>query len=92
MIVKSLDGVDVEITHCDAGYAPGTLAKGVMLNTTACWCKAAGGKWIRSTHRSAMTTSGIVKKTNAKDLASALSGKEISDATAHSPDPNSSNV
>ncbi len=77
MIIKSLDDVDVEVTFCDAGYSPGSPVKSLMLNTMACWCKVAGGEWVKSPHRSAMTTAQVVRHTNAKDIVSIFSGKEI---------------
>ena len=79
MVVKTLDNVSVEITHCDAGYPPGSPNKNPILNTTACWLKPEGSEWIRSVHRSAMVTAHTVKHTLAKDLASVLGGKEIAD-------------
>lgn len=79
MIVKSLDGIDVDITHCDAGHPPNSPKGSLNLNTGAVWCKPAGKEWIRSGHRSAMVTARIVKFTNAKDLAVALVSKEIVD-------------
>ena len=68
MIVKSLDGVEVDITHCDAGHPPDSPKGCLNLNTTAVWIKPAGGEWIRSRHRSAMVTCHHVKHTNVKDL------------------------
>jgi hypothetical protein len=79
VIVKSLDNIDVDITHCDAGYPPGSPERSLILNVTAVWCKPTGGMWIKSFERSAMKTAELVKHTNVKDLIALLSGKEIED-------------
>ena len=67
MIVSSLDKKDVEITFCDAGYAPGSKP-GQLLNTSVPWFKVEGGEWMRSKYRSAIITASHVKRTNAADL------------------------
>ena len=77
MLIKSADNIDVEVTFCDAGYAPGSTPNPI-LNKMAVWCRPTGGEWIRSAHRSAIQTASIVRRTDAKDLASKLAIKEIS--------------
>ena len=74
MIIKSLDGTDVEVTHCDAGYQPGGTPNPI-LNVGAVWCKPSGGEWFRSIYRSAMKTAEAVKHTDVKDLKETLSEK-----------------
>src|SRR6202453_525849 len=77
VIVKSLDNIDVDSTHCDAGHPPGSPERSLILNVTAVWCTPTGGMWIKSFERSAMKTAELVKHHTAKDLISILSGKEI---------------
>lgn len=67
MIIKSKDDVDVEVSFCDAGYAPGSKP-GQLLNTMAVWFRPAGGEWLRSKHRSAIITARDIRHTNASDL------------------------
>ena len=81
MIVKSLDNIEVEITHCDAGYPPGG-APNPILNTTAVWCKPAGGKWFKSVHSSAMQTAYVVRHTKAADLLAKFLDKETEDKSS----------
>lgn len=62
----TLDGVEVEITHSDAGREPdGT---GMLLNTTAVWFKPKNGAWKRSRHRSAIATAHDISNMNSYEL------------------------
>ena len=67
MIIKTADDVDVEVSFCDAGYAPGSKP-GQLLNTMAVWFKPAGGEWQRSKHRSAIVTARDIRHYNSSDL------------------------
>lgn len=69
--VRTADGVPVEVTHSDVGFAPRTTGQ-LSLNTTAVWVKVNGQDWIRSGHRSAMKTCDIIKHSNAAELAEKL--------------------
>ena len=77
--VKSLDGVDVEVTHSDAAHPPDT--GGLNLNTTAVWIRPAGESWIKSPHRSAIVTADIISRTKAAHLAALFLIKEIANAS-----------
>ena len=73
MIVPTLDDAQVEVTHCDAGYPPGSPERSLMLNVTAVWCKLPSGEWVKSKHRSAIKTAELVRHTTSKDLKETLS-------------------
>jgi hypothetical protein len=74
--VKTLDGVEVEVTHCDAGFPPGSVG-GQGVNTTSVWIRPHGKDWIRATLRSAMAVCGEIKHTNLVDLESKLGVKNV---------------
>ena len=66
--IKTLDGVEVEVTHSDMGFPPGGSEGRQALNTTCVWVKPLGGEWIRSGRRSAMVTCDLVKHSNVAEL------------------------
>jgi hypothetical protein len=78
MSINTLDGIEVEVTFCDAGYAPGTKPT-QLLNVRACWFRPKGGAWHRSKHRSAAQTSFDIKHTKAEDLHLISDRKSITD-------------
>jgi hypothetical protein len=69
MIIQTKDGVEVEVTHCDAGYAPGSKPN-KLLNTTAVWFKPLGGEWMRTSERSAMKVAERIRHTDSDNLRS----------------------
>jgi hypothetical protein len=87
MMVNTLDGVEVEVTHCDAGYAPGSKP-GLLLNTVAVWFKPLGGEWLRSRHRSAIRTATDIRHSKASDLHLISDRKLITTEESHDPKEN----
>jgi hypothetical protein len=66
--VRTLDGVEIEVTHGDAGVAPDTPKGGQYLNTTVVWYKPKGGEWQKSKERSAIKTCDVIKHSNLAEL------------------------
>jgi hypothetical protein len=69
--VKTLDGVEIEVTHADANVPPG-LKGGQYVNITAVWFRPLSGEWIRSRHRSAIVTCDAIKHSMLSEFATKI--------------------
>jgi hypothetical protein len=69
-LISTQDGVEVDITHCDAGYPPGACDVSLLQNKMAVWFKLEqpDAKWVRSKYRSAIRTAHEIRHLDAKDL------------------------